>query len=135
MLVCYFIFLCKRLFGALFLSPSGSLRLYLQFLRRKEATVSNRPLQVCLLYLGQRRKQLYELMCTSQEDCPGGWGGINPGKGTVLSFSQYQRAWINPTFHRQESMNEEKWNDTGPLSDTSLKNPRPEPPLRPSVLI
>lgn len=49
----------------------------------------------------------------------------------ALSISKYQRAWINLTFQSSESSNEEKWNDVGPVSETSLsiKNPRPETPL------
>lgn len=44
-------FLCKRLFQALFLSPSRPLPLYLQFLSRKEAKLTNGSLKVSLLCL------------------------------------------------------------------------------------
>lgn len=49
----------------------------------------------------------------------------------ALSISKYLRAWINPTFQSSESSNEEKWNDFGPVSETSrsIKHPRPETPL------
>lgn len=38
----------------------------------------------------------------------------------ALSISKYQRAWINPTFQSSEASEEDRWNDIGPISETSL---------------
>lgn len=90
----FFFFLGKRLLWALFLSLSRPLWLYIQFLSRKEAKVTNGSLKVSLLYLRLRSKPLNEKISASQEDCTGRF--LTLEKEWLFPISKYQRVWINP---------------------------------------
>lgn len=58
-------------------------------------------------------------------------GFFIPWKGNGSFYFQIPKSVDKPTFQSSESTNEEKWNDVGPLLETSLsiKIPRMETPL------